>query len=408
MQQNIEDTINAVLQELEKRGLEESTVNQYRRGLFRPIIRHFNYHSGGEYDSRILEKCREKYQDLLERGNIKRHHFQSMIRALAYIKSYAETGEISFSRLVNTKQFLPSEEAITFIKNALVKTDLKDDYKNKLDCILRKLFCFLEERGFGADNITVDIIREFIKNISGSNAGSMGYVSHSLKILLDYLSAEKIICGAFDISFITPRSSPKKIIAPFTEKEVSAILSHIDISTAIGKRDYAIIILACGTGLRGIDIVNLKLSDVHWKIGEIRIAQSKTGVPITSPITGQIRNAMADYILNGRKKSDSQNVFLRSIAPFTALRGTSALDGVIDNLCIRADVPKKPYRSFHSLRRSFGTWLANEGIPITTIFQLLGHQDLNSSKPYLSFDDEQMLRCAIGFEDIPLKGGVYA
>jgi integrase len=73
----------------------------------------------------------------------------------------------------------------------------------------------------------------------------------------------------------------------------------------------------------------------------------------------------------------------------------------------KAGVEKKMGRAFHSLRRSFGTWLAKERVPITTISQLLGHADMDSGKPYLSFDDTQLSECAMDFSDIPLKRRIF-
>ena len=408
MKQHIVDIAEGVLKELKTHGLMDSTIHQYRRGLLKPIKRYFTEHNIGEYSPETLESCRTKYEESLRRGEIKRHHYQSMIRTLSYVKSYAENGTVSFARIIDTKRFRPSDESQSVINEVLAATGLKDDFKYKLDCVLRKFFCFMEEKGLSINNITTDLIRDFISFAHSSNSGSMEYVTYALRIMLDYLRSENVVNVTLDIRYFTPNSKLKKIIAAFSEMEVTAILSNIDITTPIGKRDYAIILLACGTGLRGIDIVNLKLSDIDWKSGEARVVQSKTGSPINLPISGQIRNAIADYILNGRHESDSQNIFLRDNAPFVALNSVAALDGVIDKLCIKAGVKKLPYRSFHSLRRSFGTWMANEEVPITMIAQLLGHKAMDSSKPYLSFNDSQMLGCALGFADIPLRGGVYA
>jgi integrase len=408
MKQNIVDIVNSVLKELEAHGLTKSTVQQYRRGFFKPIIDYFAANNDEEYVLETLESCRAKYARALNNGDIKKHHYQSMMRSINYVKSYAETGIVSFVRLTDTKQFRPSTYALSIITEALATTDLKDNFKYKLDCVLRKFFCFIEEKCIDISNITINHIRDFFIHTHSSNFGSMCYVTYSLRILLKYLHNKNISNLSFDIKYFIPNSKPKKVIAAFSEQEVAAILSQIDISIPIGKRDYAIILLACGTGLRGIDIINLKLSDINWKSGELKIVQSKTGIPITLPMSGQIRNAIADYILNGRPESNSQNVFLRYNAPFAALKGTAALDGIIDHLCIKAEVVKKPYRSFHSLRRSFGTWMANGEVPITTISQMLGHKTIDSSKPYLSFNDCQMMRCALGFSDIPLNGGVYA
>jgi site-specific recombinase XerD len=407
MKQNISDIVNSILQELEARGLTQSTLSLYRHGLFEPIIHYFIENSDGKYDQEILSAYLTKYQNALKCGDITRDHYTRVKRVLHYITSHAETGVVSFTDIRQTKKFVPSANSQAIIKNALSNTELKNEYKYKLDSILRKFFCYTEGKGLNVANITVDDIRGFINHVRTSNAGSMGYVTHALNVLLTYLRAESMAQLEFDSHYLTPKASPKKVIEAFTKQEIASMLSCISTSTSLGKRDKAIILLACGTGLRGIDIVNLELSDINWKDGKIAIVQSKTNHPMIMPVNGQILNAIADYILNGRHRSDSQIIFLCDRAPHTALR-TTVLDATISRLSVKAGVVKKHYRSFHSLRRSFGTWMANEQIPITTIAQLLGHKDLNSSKPYLSFNDKQMLNCALGFADIPLKGGVYA
>lgn len=139
-----------------------------------------------------------------------------------------------------------------------------------------------------------------------------------------------------DLGYFVPKASTQKIIPAFTMEEIDKVLKCIDCSSISGKRDNAIILLACATGLRGIDIVKLKLEDINWKAGEISIFQSKTGDLINITVNGQILNAIADYILHERPESKCKNVFLRAVAPYTGLNGTAALDKVLDNLCVKA------------------------------------------------------------------------
>lgn len=355
----------------------------------------------------ILESCKNNYEEALADQRIKQHHFSSMNRSLNYIKEFAETDKVSFKRNVNTRVYVPSENAHKLIESSLASTNLKENFKYKLHVIMRRFFCFIEEKNIIINDISADTIKEFMYLVSNSNSGSMEYVVYSLRVLLNYLRSIDAINFKFDLNYFVPKSKTKRIIPAFSEEEVSKILTSIDTTTSIGKRNYSIILLACGTGVRGIDIVKLKLSDIDWKLGEISIIQSKTGNPLKLPINGQIRNALADYILNGRAKSNFTNIFLRENAPFICLRGTVTLDKVIERACANAGVTKKPYRSFHSLRRSFASWMAKEEVPITTIAQMLGHADMDSSKPYLSFDDSRMIICTMGFEDIPLKGDIF-
>lgn len=408
MKKNIEELVGEVLLELEIYGLTPSTIYQYKRGFYGPIIKFFNSTNSGNYSKESFEACMEKYENLYASEKIKRHHYQSMKRSLEYIRDYALFGRVDFTRKVDTRKYKPSVEALDIIEGALAATDLKEGFKYSLHVCMRHFFCHIESQGIRVENISKDAIKSFLVSAWNTNRGSMDYIVYSLKVLITHLNVSGISDVRMDLEYFIPKAPPQRIIPAFTMEEIDKILECIDCSTLLGKRNYAIILLASATGLRGIDIINLELEDIGWKTGEISIFQSKTGNPINITVNGQVLNALSDYILHARPRSKSSNVFIRGIAPYTALSGTVTLDKVLDDLCIKAGIEKKGHRSFHSLRRSFATWLASEEVPITTISQMLGHKSIDSDKPYLSFNRNQIAMCAMGFEDIPVKEGVYA
>ena len=174
------------------------------------------------------------------------------------------------------------------------------------------------------------------------------------------------------------------------------------------KRDAAIILLAFNSGLRCVDIRNLKLHNIDWKKQELRIVQKKTGTPISAPLNGRTLNAIAEYILQERPKCEDVHVFQRAYPPYTAIKSTSPLDYMIDKYCRLASVEKIDYRSFHSLRRAFGTELAMAEVPVTSISQMLGHSDMSADKAYLSFNKTQTSLCSSDFSEAPITKGVYA
>jgi integrase len=408
MGKNIAELVAGVLHELEVYGLTRSTIRQYQRGFYQPIIKFFNSTNFGNYSTEAFESCMKNYENSYLSGEIKRHHYQSMKRSLEYVRHYALSGKVDFTRKVDTKIYKPNAKALKIIECALAATTLKEKFKYRLNACMRSFFCFIESKDMHPEDIFEDIIKKFLVHVAKSNQGSMDYVIYSLKVLFSYFQAAGIVDIKMKLEYFVPKAPPQKIIPAFTMDEIGRILKKIDCSISSGKRDKAIILLACMTGFRGIDIVNLKLEDIDWKTGEISIIQSKTEHPVKLPVNGQVLNAVADYILNARPESMSRNVFLRTNAPFTALKGTAALDGILDNLCMKAGVEKKNYRSFHSLRRSFATWMASAEVSITTISQMLGHKGMDSDRPYLSFNRNQMVMCSMGFEDIPMNGGIYA
>lgn len=59
-------------------------------------------------------------------------------------------------------------------------------------------------------------------------------------------------------------------------------------------------------------------------------------------------------------------------------------------------------KSFHALRRSVGSWMSKECIPLPVIAEFLGHRDIESTKSYLSYDKENMRKCCLGLDGIPV------
>src|SRR6476620_3596448 len=116
------------------------------------------------------------------------------------------------------------------------------------------------------------------------------------------------------LSQIAPRRM--RVLPRFTQDEIGRLLGVIDPSTAVGKRDLAIVQLAVSTGLRCGDIVGLQLRSIDWRRDEIRIVQRKTSVPLALPLAVEAGNAVVDYVLNARPVSDEPEVFLRAYAPY--------------------------------------------------------------------------------------------
>ena len=158
--------------------------------------------------------------------------------------------------------------------------------------------------------------------------------------------------------------------------------------------------MMCGIvlGLRGCDLIHLKLTDIDWRQGEIRIAQHKTGKPLALPLTTDVADALKDYILNGRPKSDLPNVFLRHLTPIGALKSGSIAGQVFSYYKEKAGLSFDG--SYYSTRRAVGKNLVVAGIPVTTVAQILGHTDISNTKQYIALDTDHLKVCALGFDGI--------
>jgi integrase len=107
-----------------------------------------------------------------------------------------------------------------------------------------------------------------------------------------------------------------KTIIPVLSDQEHAALKRALTSPEIPLRDKAIIQLALRTGLRSVDVVGIKLSDIDWVNDTILIVQSKNGRPFRIPLTADVGNLLSAYILSERPPADTPYVFLRSRAPY--------------------------------------------------------------------------------------------
>ena len=215
---------------------------------------------------------------------------------------------------------------------------------------------------------------------------SIGHMNYGLKRLFYFLRTEGLIKEDYSYIFSLPLPKEHRIHKPIPHEEIAATLKSIDRTTPQGMRDYAMILIGTVTGLRIIDIQELKFENIDWVNGEIRISQVKTGKALALPLTSDVGEALKQYILHGRPESDSEYIFLRTYAPYPKLT-RSALYNAFNKYRFSLGLPRC---GFHDLRRALGTSVVTTGTSVTTVAQVLGHRNLESTKQYISLDAEHL------------------
>ena len=233
-------------------------------------------------------------------------------------------------------------------------------------------------------------VRQFIIGLAPMWKNSMGVLVRSVKKFVVWLTTSGYT--SIDAEKLTSHSVPKrtKVLPCFTAEEVDAILSAPDTSKPLGKRDFAMLMLAHKLGLRISDITSLKLSDIDWRKNEIVFVQNKTGKHISLPLLPACGNAIAEYILHGRPQSDSPYIFLRHRKPHDRL-GADGNGRVIikrGQKKAAASYELGDGKTFRAFRRTLGTNLVKAMVPLPTVAQTLGHSDFNSTMRYVALNDE--------------------
>ena len=162
--------------------------------------------------------------------------------------------------------------------------------------------------------------------------------------------------------------------------EVEQLLVSIDRTTSTGLRDYAILLLLARLGLRGGEVVELKLEDLDWDAGTITV-RGKSSRHNKLPLPWDIGEAIVQYLRVGRPQCSSRHVFLRAIAPHGRLQSSSAITSLVKHHLQRAGLnPAK--RGAHVLRHSLATRMIRGGNTLAEIGDILGHQFHSSTEIY--------------------------
>jgi integrase len=183
---------------------------------------------------------------------------------------------------------------------------------------------------------------------------------------------------------------------------VIRLLKVVDRSSPKGKRDYAILLLACRLGLRVGDIRTLTLDDLKWETATVEIAQSKTLEPLCLPLTEEVGEALIDYLRLARPQSDCREVFLTLTSPFQPFCGTDNLHRIVQFWKDLAGIRfrTKQRHGLHSLRHTLATQLLREQTPFHVISEILGHATTASTLIYAKTDVETLRTAALNTEEV--------
>jgi len=168
--------------------------------------------------------------------------------------------------------------------------------------------------------------------------------------------------------------------------DVERVLTSSRRASPIGRRNRAILLLLARLGLRGGDIVQLRLSDIDWKGAWIHVC-GKGHRPRRLPLTHEVGEAIAVYLQGGRPRTSTDALFVTCKAPVRAFASSSTVSAVVVDELRRAGVARPNNRgAAHLFRHSLATTLLREGASLEQIGTLLRHQSVKTTQIYTKVD----------------------
>jgi site-specific recombinase XerD len=179
----------------------------------------------------------------------------------------------------------------------------------------------------------------------------------------------------------TLASLPSHLSAALVQK----VLDGCDRAIAMGRRDYAILMMLARLGLRADEVATLTLDDIDWRAGEM-LLRAKGRQRARMPMPADVGAAVVAYLRDGRPASSSRRLFLRTPAPHMGFASGSAITMIAKTALERAGIHGCAHHGAHVFRHSLATELLRSGATLSEIGQILRHESHDTTRVYAKVD----------------------
>jgi integrase/recombinase XerD len=259
---------------------------------------------------------------------------------------------------------------------------------NSVESYLRDvgaLASFLQE-GTSPQAVTEEDLYRFLGAITemGLSAATQARMLSGIKSFFEYLRLERLRADDPSSLLVGPRRT-RKIPEVLRVEEVDALMEHVDLGTAEGARNRAMLEVMYSSGLRVSEVIDLHISRCFFKEGYIQVtgkgAKSRL-VPIGNAAIKQaeIYRTMVRPSLNIKKGFEDHFFLNRRGAALSRVMVFYIIKAAAEAAGIQKEV------SPHTLRHSFATHLVEGGADLRAVQEMLGHESILTTEIYTHLD----------------------
>jgi site-specific recombinase XerD len=238
-----------------------------------------------------------------------------------------------------------------------------------------------------AAGVDAHMLRQFVLERSGKRGHAAAKrIVTALRMFIRFLITEGKCAAGLDAAIPSVAhwrlsSLPRYLQA----EEVERVIESCDLTSSVGKRDRAILLLLARLALRAGDIVHLCLTDIDWKSAQLSVS-GKGRRETLLPLTQEVGQAILDYLQDGRPQCDDDALFVRSRAPFRRFADHSAVSVIVEKAMRRAAVTCPSRGAAHVLRHSAATSMLRQGATLQDISSILRHRSIETTQIYAKVD----------------------
>lgn len=182
-------------------------------------------------------------------------------------------------------------------------------------------------------------------------------------------------------------------------EEVDRLIAVVDLDSAFGKRDRAMLETLYGLGLRVSELVSLRISSIWTEQGFVSVI-GKGDKQRLVPLGGMARDAIRDYLEVRGPAADRESSDILFLNRFGRALTRIAVFKMIKAYAVKAGISKEI--SPHTLRHSFATHLIENGADLRAVQEMLGHESILTTEIYTHIDSSTWQRNIL--EHFPQRG----
>jgi integrase len=397
-EQEIKSLIRECVAYLREEGYGEPRVADYQRLWRDGIEEYMNKNSLVKYDAAIGEDFLGSIPVMSD------SYMRAICRNVHVLTDFLSYGKVRKRIIQYVYHELPGEigeVALEFIDSQAKLRRSKLTLENHQ----RKLSYFISHLALKSVTHVSGIRDEDVLSFIASAQNCKDHYLNTIRMFCRFLYEQKYIDK--NVEYVIGRNNyPKreKLPSVYDAEEVKQIEGTVEQSSAVGKRDYAILLLASRLGLRSSDIAGLTFENLDWDRNIICLTQYKTKKVIELPLLADVGAAVINYLKYGRPVSVLQQVFLTVCTPYRPINRL-IINGAVSRTIIASgvDITGRKFGP-HAMRHTLASQLLRNGTSLPVISETLGHSDTQVTMNYLRIDINNLMRCSL---EIPLVSTVF-